>query len=276
LVDAARGSRQLKGKAGGAKKNPWTPIDPERGGWTLSAGLIPAAGNGERVTIVSRIEAQDAVAVDAVQGFREACHDMRQPVACILALASAALAEPGLPRAVPARLKEIVQQAEWLAEMIQDGLRAAESGSPGTALSEPVARADLARILSEVVAAECITSPVKVSVVWPAEPLHASVHPVVLRRIMANVLSNAARAAGSSGSVTIEIQSQDGRALVVVDDSGPGFGGIQEDLGLGLREVARNVAKYGGWLECGCSPLGGARVSLSLPLPASLPRLAST
>jgi C4-dicarboxylate-specific signal transduction histidine kinase len=192
---------------------------------------------------------------------------MRQPVAGIFALASAALVEPGLPQAARARLEEIVQQAEWLAEVIQDGLQAAESGSPDTALSEPAARADLARIVSEAVAAECITSPAEVSVVWPAEPLHASVPPVVLRRILANVLSNAARAASSSGNVTIELRSQDGRALVVVDDSGPGFGGIQEGLGLGLREVARNVAKYGGWLECGRSPLGGARVRLSLPLP---------
>jgi len=83
---------------------------------------------------------------------------------------------------------------------------------------------------------------------------------------MANVLDNAIRAAGPSGSVTIEIRSQDDWALVMVDDSGPGFGGIQTGLGLGLRAAARNVASYGGRLECGCAPLGGLRVSLWLPL----------
>jgi signal transduction histidine kinase len=192
---------------------------------------------------------------------------MRQPVASVLALAAAALAEPGLPRAVRERLKQIVQQAEWLAEIIQDGLHAAVPAEPGSC-------ADLARIISEAATAEHVTSSVEINVVWPAEPLHVSVHPVALRRIMANLLSNAARAAGSSGIVTIGIRSQDGQALVVVDDSGPGFGGIREGLGLGLQEVARNVVLYGGSLEYGCASLGGVRASLWLPLRASRPRLA--
>ena len=192
---------------------------------------------------------------------------MRQPVAGVLALAGAALTEPGLPRSVHARLEQIVQQAEWLADMIQNWLHAAQPGEPG-------ARADLATIIREAVAAECVTNPVEVNVLWPAEPVHVSVHPVILRRIIANVLSNAARAAGSSGTVTIEIRSQDGRALVVVDDSGPGFGKLQEGLGIGLRAAARNVVNYGGRLECGCGALGGARVSLWLALSACRPQLA--
>ncbi len=178
---------------------------------------------------------------------------MRQPVASVLALAGAALTEPGLPRSAGARLEQIVQQAEWLADMIQNWLHAAQPG-------EPDARADLASIISEAVAAECVTNLVEVNVLWPA--------------IIANVLSNAARAAGSSGSVMIEIRSQDGRALVVVDDSGPGFGKLQEGLGIGLRAAARNVVNYGGILECGCGALGGARVSLWLPLSAYRPQLA--
>jgi len=192
---------------------------------------------------------------------------MRQPVASVLALAGAALTEPGLPRSAGARLEQIVQQAEWLADMIQNWLHAAQPG-------EPDARADLASIISEAVAAECVTNLVEVNVLWPAEPVHVSVHPVVLRRIIANVLSNAARAAGSSGSVMIEIRSQDGRALVVVDDSGPGFGKLQEGLGIGLRAAARNVVNYGGRLECGRGALGGARVSLWLPLSTGRPQLA--
>lgn len=214
-----------------------------------------------------RVDAQERA--DAAQGLREACHDMRQPVAGVLALAGAALTEPGLPRSVHARLEQIVQQAEWLADMIQNWLHAAQPGTPD-------ARADLATIISEAVAAECVTNPVEVNVLWPAEPVHVSVHPVILRRIIANVLSNAARAAGSSGTVTIEIRSQDGRALIVVDDSGPGFGKLQEGLGIGLRAAARNVVNYGGRLECGCGALGGARVSLWLPLSASRPQVAPT
>lgn len=214
---------------------------------------------------MSRADAWDAA--DPAQGLRETCHDMRQPVAGVLTLAGAALTEPDLPRAARACLEQIVQQAEWLADMIQDRLHAGEPSEPG-------ARTDLARIISEAVAAVRVTSPVEVSVVWPAEPVHASVHPVVVRRIMANLLSNATRAAGASGTVTIEIRSQDGQALVVVNDSGPGFGKIPEGLGLGLRAAARNVVGHGGRLECGSGSLGGARVSVWLPLSPGRPLLA--
>ena len=191
---------------------------------------------------------------------------MRQPIAGVLALAGATLTEPGLPTAARARLEQIVQQAEWLGEMVQSWLQANQPDEAG-------AGADLARVVSETVAADCVGSPVEVSVVWPAEPVRASIHPVVIRRIMANVLGNAKRAAGPSGSVTIEIRSQDGLALVVVDDNGPGFGRIQGGLGLGLRAAARNIASYGGRLECGCAPLGGMRVSLWLPLSTCLSQL---
>ena len=74
-------------------------------------------------------DAQDHT--DAAQRLREACHDMRQPVAGVLALAGAALSEPALPGTVRARLEQIVQQAEWLADMIQDRLHAAQPGEPG-------------------------------------------------------------------------------------------------------------------------------------------------
>jgi signal transduction histidine kinase len=215
--------------------------------------------------IVSGVETKGAA--DAPRLLLEACHDMRQPIAGVLALAGATLTEPGLPTAARARLEQIVQQAEWLADMVQSWLQADQPDESGVG-------ADLATVVSETMAARCAGSPVEVNVVWPAEPVRASVHPVVIRRIMANVLDNAIRAAGPSGRVTVEIRSQDDRALVVVDDSGPGFGRIQGGLGLGLRAAARNVAGYGGRLECGCAPLGGLRVSLWLPLSARLSQLA--
>jgi signal transduction histidine kinase len=76
---------------------------------------------------------------DAAQGLREVCHDMRQPVAGVLALAAAGLVDPDVPIPVRARLEQIVQQAEMLADMIQDLLHVAEPGKPspgGNATSE--------------------------------------------------------------------------------------------------------------------------------------------
>lgn len=92
----------------------------------LGSGIGPGAAGAE----ASRA---DILTADIEQGLREACHDMRQPVAGVLALAGAALAEPGLPGAVRVRLEEIVEQAEWLADMIQDWLQGARPDHDGRA-----------------------------------------------------------------------------------------------------------------------------------------------
>jgi hypothetical protein len=57
---------------------------------------------------------------------------MRQPTASVLALAGAALAEPGIPGTVRVSLEQIISEAEQLADMIQDWLRG-EAGSSGWA-----------------------------------------------------------------------------------------------------------------------------------------------
>jgi signal transduction histidine kinase len=97
------------------------------------------------------------------------------------------------------------------------------------------------------------------------------VHPVDLRRVVANLLANATRAAGPSGTVTIEVGCRDGGMLIVVEDSGPGFGRLSGRSGLGLSAAARQAVKHQGRLECGRGNLGGARVSLWLqPAPAQM------
>ena len=185
---------------------------------------------------------------------------MRQPVASVFALAAAALAEPGLPTAACARMEEIIKQAEWLADLIQHALHSAVPGPASNGLS------DLPAVTREAVAAECVTWAGEVSLAAPPAPVFTAVHPVLLRRMIANLLSNAMRAAGPSGRVTLNIGQHEGSARLSVEDTGPGFGKIQKGLGLGLAAVLRDAHKHGGKLECGDGAGGGARVSLTLPI----------
>lgn len=193
-------------------------------------------------------------------GLRETCHDMRQPVACLLALAAAALADPALPRAARARLEQMVEQAEWLADLIQHTLDTPDPGGPGHCLT------DLRQAVIDALTTERITWPGETRIVGVAEPVFAAIHPVLLRRMAANLLNNAMRAAGPSGVVTVEVSRQRNLALLAVEDSGPGFGKIEKGLGLGLSVVSRDASRHGGKLDCDNSPAGGARVSLWLPL----------
>jgi signal transduction histidine kinase len=200
-----------------------------------------------------------------LQGLRETCHDMRQPVASVFALAAAALAEPGLPQAARVRLEQIIDQAKWLADLIQHSLESAEPGMPDT---HPT---DLVQVAMEAVAAERVTWAGKVRMVGPVEPVFAAIDPVLLRRMAANLLSNATRAAGPSGIVTVEVGRKQNSARFTVEDTGPGFGEIATGLGIGLAVVSGLAVRYGGRLERDSGASGGTRVSLWLPLTGRQP-----
>lgn len=197
---------------------------------------------------------------DEAQRLREACHDMKQPLACVFALAAAALAEPDLPRSAADRLEQIVEQVRWLRDMIEQFLHG--DHHPG----DRVRLLDLAILAGETAAAERLVYDGQIGFTRPSEPVLAWGDPVDIRRIIANLLGNATRAAGSPGRVQINVRNEQQTALLSIDDSGPGFGRIPERHGLGLQSVARSTGRCEGSVQYGSSPLGGVRVRLCLPM----------
>lgn len=183
---------------------------------------------------------------------------MRQPVAAILVLAEAALSESSIPTAARARLAEVREQAAWLGDLLQCLL---EPPSPGTADRESH---DLAAIASGVVEGEQATYDGELRLGWSGGKVGVLGNATELRRAIANLLSNATRAAGPRGKVAVELHSAGDRVLLTVDDSGPGFGLIRRGSGLGLRAVARGLKSCGGSIEYGRSRLGGTRALLVL------------
>lgn len=182
---------------------------------------------------------------------------MRQAVAGVFALAGAALTEPDLPDSTRARLEQIVEQAQWLAELIQHGLHDAGPAAGSQLL-------DLTELAREAAIAERVTYQGDLELA-PAECVLTRGDRVTIRRIIANLLSNATRAAGTLGRVRIETRYDRGQALLIIDDSGPGFGKIAEGTGLGLRAVSRSMRGYAGRIEYGRGELGGVCVRVWLP-----------
>ncbi len=199
----------------------------------------------------------------SVPELREVCHDIRQPIAGVLALAGVALAEAELPEDTRSRLEQIVELAEWQSEVIENWLEVSGGGPQGAG------HTDVIRVVNEAAAAERLTWAGDLTLVWPPEPVFVRPHPVIVRRMTANLLGNATRAAGLSGTVIVEVSRQGRHMLLVVQDDGPGFGWLRGGHGLGLAAVARRAARYRGRLESGRGSLGGGRVSLWLPLAAS-------
>jgi K+-sensing histidine kinase KdpD len=189
---------------------------------------------------------------DMVQQLRETCHDVRQPVAIMMALAAAALTESDLPAATRHRLEQIIEQAEWLSDMIRSGLGTQQREEPYETGESCHSLADLVRVVGEVIEAGRLTWTGDITLAAPTGPV-------------SNVLDNAARAAGPAGTVRVEIQRYDDAVMLAVEDNGPGFGEIPSGAGLGLTAVARNVIKFGGRIEYSGGTCGGARVSLWFP-----------
>lgn len=185
---------------------------------------------------------------------------MRQALAGVFALAGAALTEPGTPDMVRVRLEQIVEQAEWLAELIQHFLGSEHPGADDRLL-------DLTALAEEAAATERVTYPGELELARPAASVITRGDRVSIRRIIANLLSNATRAAGPLGQVRIETGYDQDQVVLVIDDSGPGFGRIQPGTGIGLRAAGRGTRRCAGQLECERSSLGGVRVRLRLPVP---------
>lgn len=192
------------------------------------------------------------------QELREICHDLRQPVAGLLSLAAAALTVPRLPRAARCWLKQIVIQAESLAELINESLGDSSAGdNPPT---------DLKQVADQAVIGQRLTYQGQLCMTAPVDPVLTTASRVDAWRIIANLLSNATRAAGADGQVNVGILRVRGHALLTVEDSGPGFAGIPPGSGLGSEVIAGCLIRCGGRLELGPSRAGGVKAVVSLPL----------
>jgi signal transduction histidine kinase len=106
----------------------------------------------------------------------------------------------------------------------------------------------------------------------------AEAHPAKLRQVVANLLRNAAEAAGPGGRVEVRVAESDGEVRVSVRDDGPGlareararlfepfFTTKPRGTGLGLA-LSRAIARgHGGELDASDAEGGGAVFTLRLP-----------
>ncbi|MGQ0715163.1 MAG: ATP-binding protein [Gemmatimonadaceae bacterium] len=117
--------------------------------------------------------------------------------------------------------------------------------------------------------------------------------PVAIRRILDNVVTNAAQSIGDTrGSITIHTQCRDGVARITLVDTGSGMTPEQlaralagfyttkpNGTGLGLSVVRRLVSDHGGSVQVSSAPGRGTTVSIELPtqrMPAQRPLASRT
>ena len=160
--------------------------------------------------------------------------------------------------------------AEFLREQAaRFGVRSGERDSTETALDELLSLGQVTNI--------------KVEFVVPAEPCEALIDVQMLRRVLFNLVRNAAQALAArpvgSGRVLVRL-ARDGEFWNLdVEDNGPGIPvelretvfdpyvtTKDEGTGLGLSIVKKVVIEHGGTIRAGQSELGGARLRVRLPV----------
>lgn len=197
----------------------------------------------------------------AAEIVRQFAHDLRQPVAAVITLASAAFADLQAPEPVLQRLRQIAGEAAWMAKMLDD-LLAGSATEPGI---EPV---EISALVRDVVASELLTYRGRITVhqVDTDEPRHVLAVKTRLRRALANVLANATRAAGNDGQVEVTERAETSAIVIEVADNGPGFGQVEWVHGLGLEIALQMLAECGGRIQIERLGYDQTLVRVSLPV----------
>ncbi|HZV80013.1 MAG TPA: HAMP domain-containing sensor histidine kinase [Candidatus Binatus sp.] len=210
----------------------------------------------------------------------DAGHELRTPLTVISGYISVlrrgAITEPRVANDI---LSTISDECERMRRLIDKLLALARLDNPTPTELELVDAARVARDAAEGSRPLLVTGTLTLDA--PA-PLQVRAHPAELSDAVRNLIENAAKHAPGS-DVEVSAHREDGRALIVVSDNGPGMpaderahaferfyrgelrGGVSGS-GLGLAIVKTSMERMGGHAELWSEPGKGTKVTLSLPL----------
>jgi signal transduction histidine kinase len=186
---------------------------------------------------------------------RELCHDLIGPTATIRCLVHVADAESG--QDLRNRLSTIAVVADQIAAICEQVV----------SQPQPCSRVRLDLLADDAAASARVRYDGVIDVI--SRPVVALARAGDIDRILFNVLTNACRAAGSTGRVRVLVDQADGYARLAVADSGRGLGHGSPDgrVGLGLEIIGALALNYGGSVHLGVADLGGLDVTVRLPAP---------
>lgn len=297
---AGRPLPTLLGKLAPASVTPWetlverAPLSFEAGaatGTELFVNIVPFEGEGgaRRGLLVSLV---DVTVLKQAANLREetlrfVSHDLRSPLASILALLDLqAMTPESPPKDMHARIRRYVERCVGLSEdFVQLGR--AESLDPAQFVAVDLVEA-LRVALEE---AETLASKKRIGLALGDVPAHAPVLGVgdLLQRVFANLLSNAVKYSPEGTRVICSIVREGGVWAVSIADQGQGIAaellprlfGRYERLGaerrrstpggagLGLVFVKSTVERHRGTIEVHSEPGRGTRFVLRFPAQAA-------
>ena len=185
---------------------------------------------------------------------RALCHDLRQPVTAILLLAGADSCD------TRRRMDGILDQAQWLAEMVE--------GVIGDAAHDAPRSVDVVDLASGCVRRAQHTADCQIEF-SSTDCAMVRAAPLALSRAVSCVLDNAVRAASPGGHVTVDVTGTACEIVIRVSDDGPGLGHVPTHNSLGLPIARALVCACGGGFELKPGQVGGMVALIVLPVPRS-------
>ncbi len=201
------------------------------------------------------------------RALRGLLHDLGHEITTLSYLVEAVRGDNSLPEDSAYRLELVSLEMSRLLDLIGQGL----SGDIAGGGAEAVNVRDLAAQLTNLarLAYEADVT------LLPGTDVTATINPLLLWRVLSNIVDNAGRAAGRGGRVTLAAR-QDGGPVIEVTDDGPGFGaGPPGTASLGLDVVRSLLGASGGSLTVQSPPGGGTTIRIALPSGVPAPSLES-
>jgi two-component system OmpR family sensor kinase len=267
----------------------------------LSERVSPSEGRSEvgqlglaLNTMLGELEAAFAERDRTEQRLRQfladASHELRTPLTSIQGFAElfrmeqGVAATPSAPSAVdlPVIMRRIEEESARMKTLVEDLLLLARLDQ-----TRPVERApvDLAVLAADACSDAVAAAPGRPVTLDAPEPVVVLGDRDHLRQAIANLVANAVRHTPAGTPIEVSARLVDGAARVAVRDHGAGLDDEalahvfdrfwQADAaraaagaGLGLAIVAGIAAEHGGTATAGNAPGGGARFTITLPLPA--------
>jgi len=209
-------------------------------------------------------------------------HELTQPLTALLSQSQAGLrlAEHSPPdsAALAGVLEANVRQARRAADIL-GRLRAYVSKSPTKA--QPTDLNGIAAEVASLLGADLVDRGIALEITPSGQPAMVLADPIELEQVLHNLVRNAADAMEASGRgdrVAMMVTTDATLVRVAVSDNGPGiapdvlphlfepfYSTKPAGMGLGLPLCETLVERFGGTIEAGNDPTGGARLVVTLP-----------
>jgi signal transduction histidine kinase len=206
-------------------------------------------------------------------------HDLRSPLTAIRGKLETVLSnEVSTDQAEP--IVSAIDELDRLTEFLNTSLDVAEAKADALRLSRTTLDLDeLVRGMIDLYE-PCMSDKGLRVQLRSAGSVKVLADPALLHRVIANLLDNELKHLPASCAVCVSLRADNERAILTVDDNGPGFdlevgrqlfkkrvkGRESRGHGLGLAFVEAVVRVHGGSVMAANRPEGGARLSLALPL----------